>query len=191
MYSHRGNRCNNDVQNGTRRDGEEVNVWSGIGRLVHDPELKYTPTGTPMVKFRVAVNRNKDEADFINCIAFNKVAENLANYQRKGNRIGIVGKIQTGSYENQEGKRIYTFDVLANNIEFLESRSEQQNGQNSMPNYQSNTNSQPQQQTQNNAYTGGQNQPFGNSEQFNQQQNNSNPFTGGNVPPIDDDSLPF
>lgn len=168
-----------------------MNVWSGIGRLVHDPELKYTPTGTPMVKFRVAVNRNKDEADFINCIAFNKVAENLANYQRKGNRIGIVGKIQTGSYENQEGKRIYTFDVLANNIEFLESRSEQQNGQNSMPNYQSNTNSQPQQQTQNNAYTGGQNQPFGNSEQFNQQQNNSNPFTGGNVPPIDDDSLPF
>ncbi len=160
-----------------------------IGRLTHDPELKYLPQGMPIVKFRLAVNRNKDEADFINCIAFNKVAENLANYQKKGSRIAIVGKIQTGSYENQQGQRIYTTDIVANNIEFLDSRSDSQNsanyGSNSAPNYQPNTNYQSQPNNANTGQYGGQNQPYG------QQQNNPDPFANGIGPIVDDSDLPF
>lgn len=100
-----------------------------VGRLTKDPELRYTPSGIATVRFTVAVNRTftsqtgEKEADFINCVAWRKQAENLANYQRKGNLIGIEGRIQTGSYEGQDGKRVYTTDVVADSIQFLEPRS--------------------------------------------------------------------
>lgn len=96
-----------------------------IGRLVRDPELKYTQSGEAVVKFTLAVNRdfkNKQgeyDADFINCIAWRKQAENLANFKRKGDEIAIQGRIQTGSYEGQDGKRVYTTDVVAESIKFL------------------------------------------------------------------------
>lgn len=119
-----------------------MNQTQLIGRLTKDPELKYSPSGVPVVRFTLAVNREmkRDEADFISCIAFNKVAESLANYQKKGSRIGVVGRIQTGSYENQQGQKIFTTDVIANSIEFLDTRSESTGGSQSTSNYESSTN---------------------------------------------------
>ena len=105
-----------------------------VGRLTKDVELRYTQSGMAVAKFILAVNRQfkKDgqpDADFITCTAFNKTAENLANFMRKGSQIGVIGNIQTGSYDDKDGKRVYTTDVICNNIQFLESRQEQQGGQ--------------------------------------------------------------
>lgn len=102
-----------------------MNTVNLIGRLTKDPELKYTPSGMAICKFTVAVNRDftnqsgEREADFINCTAFKKTAENLSNYQTKGSQIGVVGRIQTGSFEGQDGKRVYTTDVIVDRVEFL------------------------------------------------------------------------
>lgn len=99
-----------------------------VGRLTRDPELRYTPNGVAVANFTVAVNRpfrnqqGEQEADFINCVTWRKQAENLANYMRKGSLIGVDGRIQTRSYENQEGRRVWVTEVLAENIQFLESK---------------------------------------------------------------------
>jgi single-strand DNA-binding protein len=93
-----------------------------VGRLTRDAELRYTKNGNAVASFTVAVNRNKDEADFINCIAWNKVAENLANFTQKGTLIAVDGSIQTRSYKNNEGKMIYVTEVLAHSVEFLSSK---------------------------------------------------------------------
>ena len=112
-----------------------------VGRLTKDPELRYTPSGVPMARFTVAVNRafsnqqGEKEADFIGCIAWRKQAENLANFMRKGSLIGVEGRIQTGSYEGQDGKRVYTTDVVADSVQFLEPRGGG-NAQQGMPNQQ-------------------------------------------------------
>lgn len=112
-----------------------------VGRLTKDPELRYTPSGVPMARFTVAVNRTfsnqqgEKEADFIGCIAWRKQAENLANFMRKGSLIGVEGRIQTGSYEGQDGKRVYTTDVVADSVQFLEPRNSG-NMQQGMPNQQ-------------------------------------------------------
>lgn len=101
-----------------------------VGRLTKDPDLRYTPSGIAVVRFTLAVNRQftggngEKEADFINCIAWRKQAENLSNFQRKGALIGIEGRIQTGNYEGQDGKRVYTTDVVADTIQFLEAKRE-------------------------------------------------------------------
>ena len=97
-----------------------------VGRLVADPELRYTSSGVAVANFRLAVNRpftsesGEREADFINCVIWRKPAENLANYQRKGNLIGIDGRIQTRSYEGQDGKRVYITEIVAESVQFLE-----------------------------------------------------------------------
>jgi len=99
------------------------------GRLTRDPELRYTPNGIPVANFTVAINRpyrnqqGEQEADFVNCVTWRKQAENLANYMRKGSLVGVDGRIQTRSYENQEGRRVFVTEVLAEHITFLESRS--------------------------------------------------------------------
>jgi len=99
-----------------------------VGRLTKDPELRYTPNGIASTRFTIAVNRTfsnqqgEREADFISCVAWRKQAENLANYMRKGNLIGVEGRIQTGSYEGQDRKRVYTTDVVADSVQFLEPR---------------------------------------------------------------------
>ncbi|RHW36121.1 single-stranded DNA-binding protein [Lysinibacillus yapensis] len=99
-----------------------------VGRLTKDPELRYTPSGVPMTRFTVAVNRTfsnqqgEREADFIGCVAWRKQAENLANFMKKGSLIGVEGRIQTGSFEGQDGKRVYTTDVVADSVQFLEPR---------------------------------------------------------------------
>lgn len=99
-----------------------------VGRMVRDPEIRYTNEGTSIAKFSIAVDRavKKDSeqqtADFPSCVAFGKTAEFIEKYFRKGNRIGIVGRIQTGNYTDKDGKKIYTTDVVAENVEFVESR---------------------------------------------------------------------
>ncbi|MET4563350.1 single-strand DNA-binding protein [Lysinibacillus parviboronicapiens] len=130
-----------------------------IGRLTKDPELKYSPNGIASCRFTVAVNRTfskegeEKQADFIQCVAWRKQAENLANFMKKGNLIGLEGKIQTGSYEGQDGKKIYTTDVVADSIQFLEPKNNTGSSQGA-PNYQSSTNHQTAQQNYNDPFSG-------------------------------------
>lgn len=110
-----------------------MNIVSLVGRLTKDPELRYTPSGKAVVRTTIAVDKkmskeNKQEAeaknqptaDFISLVFWNKLAELVANYLSKGSRIGVIGRLQTGSYE-KDGHRIYTTDVIVNELDFLES----------------------------------------------------------------------
>lgn len=96
-----------------------------VGRTTKDPELRYTPSNVAVATFSLAVNRNfKDangerETDFINCVIWRQQAENLANWAKKGALIGITGRIQTRSYENQQGQRVYVTEVVAENFQML------------------------------------------------------------------------
>ena len=101
-----------------------------VGRLTKDPELRYAAgSGIPTSKFTVAVNRQgkKDEADFINCVAFNKTAETIANYLVKGRKIAIAGRIQTNSYTSDDGTKRYTIDVIVESFDFIDSNSSNRN----------------------------------------------------------------
>ena len=108
-----------------------------IGRLTRDAELRYTPNNIATAQFNIACNRNfknaNDEydADFINCVMWREQAERFCNWTRKGMLVGIVGRIQTRSYENQQGQRVYVTEVVAENFQILEKRDNTAN-QNSM-----------------------------------------------------------
>ena len=112
-----------------------------IGRLTRDPELRSTPAGRNVCQFSIAVNRtftnaNGDrEADFINCVVWDKQAENLVKYQKKGNQIAVDGRIQTRNYEDKDGKRVYVTEILANNISFLDSKGSSAGNSNSFNNF--------------------------------------------------------
>ena len=103
-----------------------MNSVNLIGRTTKDIEIRYTQgSGTAVVKFTLAVDRGKNQngekiTDFISCQAWGKIAEILGKYVKKGNRIGMTGHIETGSYKNKDGLKIYTTDVIAEKIEFLE-----------------------------------------------------------------------
>ncbi|MCR6516301.1 MAG: single-stranded DNA-binding protein [Clostridium chrysemydis] len=93
-----------------------------IGRLTKDPELRFAAgSGKGVTKFSIAVTRQfkRDEADFINCIAFNKQAETIAQYLTKGSQIAITGNIRTGSYDAQDGSKRYTTEVVVESFEFV------------------------------------------------------------------------
>lgn len=103
-----------------------------IGRLSRDPELRHTSNNTPFCQINVAISRpvgqgKEPETDFINIVAWNKQAENLVKYVKKGNQIAIEGRIQTRSYDNEEGKKVYVTEVLANHIEFIGNNSNKTN----------------------------------------------------------------
>jgi single-strand DNA-binding protein len=112
-----------------------MNNFVGIGRMVKDAELRYTGQGTAVASFTIAINRmKKDEADFLNCVCFKAQAENLANYTSKGSQIAVEGRVQTRNYQNQEGKKVYVTEILANRVQFLDSKKDsgnQSNNQNS------------------------------------------------------------
>ena len=118
-----------------------------IGRFTRDPEIKYTTgeNATATARFSLAVNRrfkNKEgnyDADFINCVAFGKTAEFIEKYFTKGMAIGITGRIQTGSYTNKEGQKIYTTDVVVEETEFVESK--YKGTSDNVPNNNANSNS--------------------------------------------------
>ena len=93
-----------------------------IGRLTKDPELKFAPgTGNAVTRFTLAVNRHmkKEEADFINCVAFGKAGEVIAQYLTKGRSLAITGNIRTGSYDAKDGTKRYTTDVIVESFEFI------------------------------------------------------------------------
>ena len=99
-----------------------------IGRLTRDPELRYTSSNLPVCSFTVAVNRNftnqsgEREADFINIVVWRKQAENIKNYLKQGSQIAIDGRIQTRSYDGEDGKKRYVTEVIADNVQFLDSK---------------------------------------------------------------------
>ena len=100
-----------------------------VGRLTKDPELKYTSSNIPVSKFTLAVNRTftgptgEREADFIQCVVWRKQAENLCKFVGKGSLVGVEGRIQTGSYDDKDGIRKYTTEVIGDSVQFLEPKS--------------------------------------------------------------------
>lgn len=146
-----------------------------VGRLTKDPELKYTQGGIAVCRFTLACNRSfksqsgEQEADFINCVTWRKQAENTANFLRKGSLMGVEGRIQTSSFDGQDGKRVFMTEVVADSVQFLEPRNSSAGGS-------------------------GQGAPSHGAQQ-NQQQNytrTDDPFTTGGGPvEITDDDLPF
>lgn len=114
-----------------------INNVTLIGRLTRDAELRYTPSNIATAQFNIACNRNfknaNDEydADFINCVMWREQAERFCNWTRKGMLVGITGRIQTRNYENNDGKRVYITEVVAENFQVLEKRDNTAN-QNSM-----------------------------------------------------------
>lgn len=137
-----------------------MNTVQLVGRLTRDIELKFTASGTATGSFNLAVNRNftnqqgEREADFINCVIWRKAAENLANWTRKGSLIAIDGRLQTRSYENKHGQKVYVTEVVVNNFDLLESkettnnRAVQQYSQQSQGQAQANYNTQGQNNAQ-------------------------------------------
>ena len=103
-----------------------------VGRLTKDPELRYTSSNIASVRFTLAVNRpfqnqnGERETDFISCVAWRNQAENMKKYVTKGSLISVEGRIQTGSYD-KDGQRVYTTDVVADSVQFLESKAQSQN----------------------------------------------------------------
>ena len=149
-----------------------------VGRLTRPVDLRYTQTGIAYGSFTLAVTRkykNKDgerEADFINCVIWKNGAELLANYTQKGSLIGVSGPIQTRSYDNQQGQRVYVTEVLVENFDFLESRKNDADGFSNAGNI--------------------------NTQNFNKNQNlggnfaNNDPFTAdGDSYDVSDEDLPF
>ncbi|MDR0874946.1 MAG: single-stranded DNA-binding protein [Clostridiales Family XIII bacterium] len=105
-----------------------MNIVVLAGNLARDPEKSYTQSGMAITRFTIAVNRFRkseggDDADFIRITAFDKQAELVERYLKKGSKVGVEGRIQTGSYE-KDGKKVYTTDVIANRVEFLDRKGE-------------------------------------------------------------------
>ncbi len=155
-----------------------INSVTLVGRLTKDPELRTTPSGVEVGNFTLAVNRTftnqngEREADFINCIVFRKQAVNVNQYLSKGKLAGIVGRLQTRSYDNKEGQKVFVTEVVCDNVQFLEPK-DSQNGSNSYQNgtsYQKGNNytqnNQNVQQGQNKAKYDQQNNPFNNGSDF-------------------------
>lgn len=142
-----------------------------VGRLTKDPEFRTTPNGVSIANFTLAINRNftnaqgERDCDFINCVVFRKQAENVNNYLSKGQLAGVDGRIQSRSYENKEGNRVFVTEVVCDSVQFLEPK-----GNNNV--------SQGQQRGNNNQQTGN--------------VAKDNPFANANGPvDIDDSDLPF
>jgi single-strand DNA-binding protein len=175
-----------------------------VGRLTKDPELKYTPNGIAVATFTLAVNRifsnqqGEKEADFLNCVVWRKAAENVANFLKKGSLAGVDGRIQVRTYE-QDGKRQYFTEIVADNVQFLEPKGSSGGGRGDNDQFGA-----PPREPQGNPY-GSSNQNQRQNENQNQKQNqnqnqNNNqgftrvdedPFAGNGQIDISDDDLPF
>lgn len=151
-----------------------INSVTLVGRLTKDVDLKYTPNGLAVATFTLAVNRaftnqqGEKETDFINIVVWRKPAENVSKFCKKGSLIGITGRIQTRSYDGQDGKRVYVTEVLAENIQYLDTRSGSNNN--------------------------GDSNSIGNQNNSNQRNSriDENPFANdGSQIDIKDDDLPF
>ena len=164
-----------------------------VGRLTKDADLRYTSNGTAVATFSLAVNRQftnqkgERDADFINCVIWRKSAESFANFTRKGALVGVEGRIQTRSYDNQQGQRVYVTEVVVETFSLLESKSKSEQRKD-----QSDSNSGSygsQQKTYNNTQSNSQEAPR--NQQY-QNFGNSDPFEKSGQPiDISDDDLPF
>lgn len=159
------------------------------GRLTRDPELRYTTSGTAVVQATIAVDRQfknqqgERKADFINLVIWRKAAENFANFTHKGSLVGIDGRIQTRTYENKQGQRVYVTEINVDSFSLLEPR--QENSQQSNNNYSS-------QVPNNNAHNATSNSPQQNQNAQSNYGNQNNDFgNGGQSIDLADDELPF
>ncbi|MGR3741111.1 single-stranded DNA-binding protein [Companilactobacillus sp. DQM5] len=157
-----------------------------VGRLTRDPDLRYTANGAAVASFTIAVNRQftnqqgEREADFINCVIWRKAAENFANFTKKGSLVGIDGRLQSRSYENQQGQRVYVTEVVVDNFSLLESKSATENRPSSAPN------------NNNNSYNNVSNNGNENNNNDNAFDAKADPFADNSQPiDISDDDLPF
>lgn len=104
-----------------------------VGRLTRDPELRRTGSGKAVTSFNLAVERNfksdDQEADFINCVCWGKIAENTERYCSKGSLVSVDGRIQTRNYENNQGQKVYVTEVIADSVQFINTRRENQTAQ--------------------------------------------------------------
>ncbi|MBO3062756.1 single-stranded DNA-binding protein [Mammaliicoccus fleurettii] len=161
-----------------------INRFIGVGRLVRDPDFEVTQSGMQIASFTLAINRTftnaqgEREADYINCVVFKKQAENVNQYLSKGKLAGIDGRLQSRSYENKEGQKVFVTEVICDSVQFLEPK-DSQNGSNSYQNGSSYQNSNNNTQNQQSADKGQ------NKTNYDQQ---NNPFSNGNQ---FDDDLPF
>ena len=120
-----------------------------IGRLTRDPELRYTGSNIPVASFTVAVNRTftnaqgEREADFIPVVVWRKQAENVKNYLNQGSQVAIDGRIQTRSYDDTDGKKRYVTEVIADNVQFLDTKSSRGNMSNNYNNQPSSASTTP------------------------------------------------
>ena len=159
-----------------------------MGRLTRDPELRQTPTGVSVARFSIAVNRRfagkdgQQQADFINCAAWRQTGEFICRYFQKGSMIAVVGSIQTSSWDDKDGKRQYSTEVVVDEAYFTGSRAETGTHQNS-GNYANQGFAQPQQPTFNAPQNGGMDANFGN-EGF-------NAMDFANIDDGSEDDLPF
>lgn len=180
-----------------------------VGRITKDLELRYTSNNKETTSFTVAINRvfkgqdGQTQADFIGCVAFGKTAENVYKYCGKGSLIGVEGRIQTRNYQNNQGNTVYVTEIIADRVQFLESKNQNQQGQQAHFNNNNFNQSFNQQNANNfNQQNNGFNQGFGNQGQnnFNQQQmefnntglrNNNTMFDdfGNNFPSSIDDAI--
>ena len=99
-----------------------------VGRMTKDPALRKTQSQTSVVSFTVACNRRvgqgqEPQTDFINCVAWNRTAETVSQYTHKGSLVGVEGRIQSRSYDDAQGKRVYVTEVVCDSVQFLEPRS--------------------------------------------------------------------
>lgn len=172
-----------------------------VGRLTRDPELRTTGSGISVATFTLAVDRQYSNAngergaDFINCVIWRKSAENFCNFTNKGSLVGIQGRIQTRTYDNKNGQRVYVTEVVVDNFSLLESRRERearsQNGGYAPNNggYSANNNSFGAPST-NNSYQG--NAPVNNNNNQASSNPTPDPFaSSGDSIDISDDDLPF
>lgn len=161
-----------------------------VGRLTKDPDLRYTSGDSAVATFTLAVNRNfknqngDREADFVNCVIWRKPAETLANYAHKGTLLGIVGRIQTRFYDNQQGQRVYVTEVVCDNFQLLESKNAREN-QNKQDRDGLNKKESNYTQSGNNTLK------TQNNSQNQQQSFNSNNLPFGDEINLSDDDLPF
>lgn len=115
-----------------------MNKWIGMGRLTRDPEVRYSQSGSAVTNFSVAIDRRykrdgETTADFFNCIAFGKTGEFVEKYLRKGIKVVIEGELQNNNYEDKNGTKHYSVQIIVNQIEFAESKSSQTNNDTAEP----------------------------------------------------------
>lgn len=102
-----------------------------VGRMTRDPELRRTGSGTAVTSFTIALNRNYNsadgqQADYIPCVVWNKIAENVAQYCSKGSLVGVEGRLRSRSYDNAQGQRVFVVEVQCDSVQFLETKAQRE-----------------------------------------------------------------